>query len=130
MIIIVIRIKADVLSSSFDNSQSCTQLEKHDLILEVESEDIELEFTENLNLNAGDVIDNNGNSDSDLDLDSDRDVNLNMNLDTTSNTFSNSSNILETSPGQMESEDPIIVLNKLRGKNSERLIIAHINKWD
>ena len=100
------------------------------MILEVESEDIELEFTENLNLNAGDVIDNNGNSDSDLDLDSDRDVNLTMNLDTTSNTFSNSSNILETSPGKMESEDPIIVLNKLRGKNSERLIIAHINKWD
>ena len=96
----------------------------------VESEDKELEFTEILNVNAGDVIDNNSSNESGLHLHSDRDVNLSIhlsvnlsiNLDTTSTVSSNSSNVLENSPGQINSENPNVVLNELRANNSERLI--------
>ena len=95
----------------------------------VESEEMELEFTEILNLDAGVVIDNKGCSESGLDLDSDRDVNLSINLDKINSTVSlNSSNVLKNSSGQMESEKPNVVFSELMANNSERLIFAQINK--
>ena len=94
----------------------------------VESEDIEPKFTKILNLNVGDVIDTNGNNASatDLDLDYDRGVNLSVNLDSTSTVSLNFSAVQGNSPEQMESEDPNVVLNELRAKNLDRLIIAQI----
>ena len=131
---------------SFYTSQYSMLFNDHDLVLDVENVDIEIEAngntenTVNDNINVIDVIDSEFVFDCNSDRNLTTSLNLSMNLDTTFSASSNSSNILENITsvfsvtnesknrnGIIDIEDPNVVLSELKAKNSERLVIAQIN---
>ena len=110
-------------------SQSDTQIEKQNLVIEVESGGSEAEINEVSN-KINNIICNN-NSDPAIECDVDSDININMNvlrhMESTCSTNLNSTNVLDNSNGQIDIEEPNIILSELKAKNAERLIIAQIN---
>ena len=129
---------------SFYTSQYSMLFNDHDLVLDVENVDIEIEANGNTENTVNDDINIIDVIDSELVFDSNSDrnltMNLSMNLDTTFSASSNSSDILENITsvfsitnesenrnGLIDIEDPNVVMSELKAKNSERLEIAQIN---
>ena len=118
--------KIDQKCFSSHTSQSCANFGNNNLVIEVESTDSTV-YSNEIAINEVDgVIDNKINGDSDLDLDFDVESDISMS-ETTFPTSLNTTNVLENSNGQLDIEEPNIILNELKAKNSERLIIAQIN---
>ena len=54
-------------------------------------------------------------------------MNVLRHMEPTCSTNQNSTNVLDNSNGQIDIEEPNIILSELKAKNAERLIIAQIN---
>ena len=94
-------------------SQSDTQIEEHNLVIEVESGGSEADFNE-----VSDKINNiicNDNSDPAIECDVASDININMNvlrhMEPTCSTNQNSTNVLDNFNGQIDIEEPNIILS-------------------
>ena len=109
-------------------SQSCAQIDNHELVIAVESSSSNAYFTEVSN-KVNDVIDNNNSSVPDFEVNTDSEINMNMlmHMETTFSTSPNTINVLDNYNRQIDIEEPNIILSELRAKNSERFIVAQIN---